>query len=84
MYAKEEDDEYLDKFIYKDVPMQVIRDVSGQKRSLRNQTETMEQSKSGSVNNSSPQRSPPPKREKPSTKSSVNPDDTFVRERGES
>jgi hypothetical protein len=83
-YARKEDDDYLNKFIDNDVPMKMIREVSGQKRSLKQQIGADEQNQIRPETNSSPQRSPPTKRDKPSNKPSANPDDTPDRTRGES
>jgi hypothetical protein len=83
-YARKEDDDYLNEFIDNDVPMQMIREVSGQKRTLGKPSSTSEQqSQIGLNTSSSPQRSPPTKREKPSNKPSANPDEASIRARGE-
>jgi hypothetical protein len=64
-YARKEDDDYLNEFIDNDVPMQMIREVSGQKRTLGKPSATLEQQSQIGLNTSlSPQRSPPTKREK--------------------
>jgi hypothetical protein len=81
-YASKEDDEYLNKFIDNDVPMKMIREISGQKRSLNQQTGAEVQNQIRSETTSSPQRSPPTKREKPFSKPSANPDDATDRTRG--
>jgi hypothetical protein len=83
-YARKEDDKYLNEFIDNDVQMKMIREVSGQKRALKKQSETVDQHQIRQDVTSSPQRSPPSKREKPSNKTSANPDEAPVRKRGES
>jgi hypothetical protein len=80
--TKEQENEYLMHHYENDVPMQMIRDFSGTKRTLGRHPGLKEADTSESTH--SPQRSPPSKREKPSNETSANPNEHSVRERGES
>jgi hypothetical protein len=66
-----------------DVPMKMVREFSGTKRMLGRHQGVQEPVDAVNQNTSSPQRTPPPKREKSSNETSANPNEYTIRERGE-
>jgi hypothetical protein len=81
--SKEEENKYLMHYYENDVPMKMVREFSGTKRMLGRHPGVQESVDAVNQNTSSPQRTPPPKREKSSNETSANPNEYTIRERGE-
>jgi hypothetical protein len=81
--SKEQEEKYLMHYHDNDVPMKMVKEFSGTKRMLGRHPGVPELTDAADRNPTSPQRTPPPKREKSSNETSANPNEFTVRERGE-